>query len=301
MSDAHDTSRAESGRRYTNWIAIARKDFADAARAKILWTLTALLILLVAGVSAIPYLLHSDGPAPEFADAVSFLFTPIGTLVPIIGLIVGYQAIVKERESGSIRFLLGLPFTRLEVLLGKVAGRAGVVALPTVIGFLVGSVVIAALYDGFVVADYLGLLAFSLIMGIVYVAIAVGVSASVNSRAKAVAGVLGIFVVFDFLWSFVPMAIYWFFEREVPLFTGEPVPAWYLLVERLSPGQALAVIAYDLIDFVGPEDVDITTAGRIAGDVPFYLETWAAWVIVLAWIVVPLVIGYYRFKRAIIS
>lgn len=34
-------------------------------------------------------------------------------------------------------------------------------------------------------------------------------------------------------------------------------------------------------------------ADRIAGDVPFYLETWFAWVFVAAWIIVPLGIGYY--------
>lgn len=300
MSNAHDAPRPERGVGYAGWLAIAKKDFADAARAKLLWALTALLILLVAGVSAIPYL-TSTGPTPGFDDALLFLFQPIGTLVPIIGLIVGYQAITAERESGSIRFLLGLPFTRLDVVLGKVAGRAGVVALPTIVGFLVGGIVIAALYDGFDVVDYLGLFLFSLLMGLVYVAIAVGVSASVGSRGKAVAGVLGIYVLFDFIWAFVPSAVYWVFHREVPLFTGEPVPGWYLLIERLSPGQALTVIALDLVDFVGTGDVDLTTAGRIAGDVPFYLETWVAWVIVAAWIVVPVAIGYARFNRAVIS
>lgn len=302
MSNAHETPGTERGSGYTNWVAIARKDFADAARSKMLWALTALLLLLVAGVSSIPYLLHDQGPAPVFDDALLFLFQPIALLVPIIGLIVGYQAITAERETGSIRFLLGLPFTRLDVVIGKVVGRAGVVAVPTTIAFLLGGVVIAALYDGFAAVDYLGLFIFSLLMGLVYVAIAVGVSASVGSRAKAVAGVLGIFVIFDFLWQFVPTAIYWLFvERSLPLFTGEPLPGWFLLVERLSPGQALTVIALDLVDFFGAEDVDLTAAGRIAGEVPFYLENWSAWVIVALWIIVPVGIGYYRFKRAVIS
>lgn len=283
-----------------SWVHVARKDFEDASRSMTLWALTALLILLVAGLSAVPYLLATDAQAPGFEDALAFLFTPIGFLVPIIGLVVGYQAIVGERESGSIRFLLGLPNSRRDVLVGKLLGRTGVVAVATVIGFLVGAVVIAALYDGFAVADYLGLAAFSLVVGLVYVAIAVGVSASVTSRAKAVAGVLGIFVVFDVLWQFVPMSIYWLLEGELPnLF--ENVPAWYVFVERLSPGESLSAIALTLVEFAGAGDLDLTAAGRVGGELPFYLENWFAWLIVLAWIAVPLAIGYYRFERAILS
>lgn len=281
-----------------SWIHVASKDFADASRSMMLWALTVLLVLLVAGVSAIPYLL-ADGTTPPFEEALSFLFTPIALLVPIIGLVVGYQAIVSERESGSIRFLLGLPNTRRDVVLGKVIGRAGVVAVPTLIGFLVGAVVIGALYDGFIVADYLGLLVFSLIMGLVYVSVAVGISASVSSRAKALAGVLGFFVLFDFLWEFVTMAIYWVIEGSLPGFDG--LPAWYLFILRLSPGQALSAIALTLIEIVGAGDLDLTAAGRVAGEVPFYLENWFAWIIVVLWIIVPVSLGYLRFKNAILS
>lgn len=281
-----------------SWIHVASKDFADASRSMMLWALTVLLVLLVAGVSTIPYLL-ADGTTPPFEEALSFLFTPIALLVPIIGLVVGYQAIVSERESGSIRFLLGLPNTRRDVVLGKVIGRAGVVAVPTLIGFLVGAVVIGALYDGFIVADYLGLLVFSLIMGLVYVSVAVGISASVSSRAKALAGVLGFFVLFDFLWEFVTMAIYWVIEGSLPGFDG--LPAWYLFILRLSPGQALSAIALTLIEIAGAGDLDLTAAGRVAGEVPFYLENWFAWIIVVLWIIVPVSLGYLRFKNAILS
>lgn len=285
-----------------SWVHVARKDFADASRSMVLWALTALLILLVAGVSSIPYLLHSDGPAPMFEDAIGFLFQPIGLLVPILGLVIGYQSIVSERESGTIRFLLGLPNTRRDVVVGKVLGRSAVVGVATLIGFLVGGIVIVVLYDGFAVVDYLGLLVFSLIMGLVYVAIAVGVSASVTSRAKAVAGVLGIFIIFDMLWQFIAMAIYWVLEGALPDIYGQgTLPAWFLLLERLSPGHALTAISLDLVTVIGFEDIELTAAGRVAGEVPFYLETWFAWVFVLAWILVPLAIGYLRFDRAILS
>lgn len=281
------------------WVHVARKDFADASRSMMLWALSIVMIVLVAGISAIPHLIHvpGEGPAPGFDEAMSYLFTTVTVMVSIIGLVVGYQAIVKERESGSIRFLLGLPNTRFDVVFGKVLGRAGVVAVPTMIGFSVGAVVIAALYDGFVVTDYVGLLAFSVLMGFVYVSVAVGVSAAVSTRAKALTGVLTIYLVFDWLWWVVPMGIYWLLERELPGTTD--LPAWYLLVERMGVWEPLEVLSSTLTDIAGVETV--STADRLAGDVPFYLETWFAWVFVAAWIVIPLAIGYYRFNRTVVS
>lgn len=70
---------------------------------------------------------------------------------------------------------------------------------------------------------------------------------------------------------------------------------------RLSPGQSLSAIALTLVDFAGAGDFDMTAAGRVAGEVPFYLENWFAWIIVAMWILVPLGIGYARFKNATLS
>lgn len=81
------------------------------------------------------------------------------------------------------------------------------------------------------------------------------------------------------------MGIYWILERELPGTTDLPV--WYLLVERFGVWEPLGAIASALVD--------------IAGDVPFFLETWFAWVFVAAWIIVPFGIGYYRFNRAVLS
>lgn len=282
-----------------SWSHIARKDFADASRSLTLWVVTGLLVVLVAGMVAIPSLLSADEP---FAQALYFLFSAVGLLIPIIGLLLGYNAIVGERESGSIRFLLGLPNTRRDVVWGKLLGRTGVIVAASVVAFAVGAAVIVWLYEGFVVSDYLVLLAFTVVMGVVYLSIAVGVSASVSSRGKAIAGVLGVFVLFDVVWQSIPSGIYYLLEGSWPTLYGEgTLPAWFVLVERLSPGQALSAVAITIVDVIDTAEIDLTAAGRVAGEVPFYLETWFAGVIVVAWIAVPVVVGYARFSRAVLQ
>ncbi|MFC4990005.1 MULTISPECIES: ABC transporter permease subunit [Saliphagus] len=282
-----------------SWAHIARKDFADAGRSLTLWVVTGLLILLVAGMTAIPSLLETEEP---FGQALYFLFSAVALVIPIVGLLLGYNAVVGERESGSIRFLLGLPNTRRDVVWGKLLGRTAVVVVASVVAFAVGAGVIAWLYDGFVVSDYLALLAFTVVMGLVYLSIAIGVSASVSSRGKAIAGVLGLFVLFDVVWQSVPMGIYYLLEGSWPTLYGEgSLPAWFVLVERLSPGQALSAVAIEIVDVIDVAEIDLTAAGRVAGEVPFYLETWFAGVIVIAWIAVPIAIGYARFSRAVLN
>ena len=40
-------------------------------------------------------------------------------LIPLIALLLGFDAVVGERERGSLELLLALPVSRLELLLGK--------------------------------------------------------------------------------------------------------------------------------------------------------------------------------------
>ena len=47
----------------------------------------------------------------------------------------GFDAIVGERERGSLDLLLSLPITRLELLLAKYLGLAAALTLSTLVGF----------------------------------------------------------------------------------------------------------------------------------------------------------------------
>jgi ABC-2 type transport system permease protein len=91
--------------------------------------------------------------------------------------------------------------------------------------------------------------------------------------------------------------MYWLLEGELPGTTD--LPTWYLFVERLGVWEPLGVISGSLIDIAGVETIAVSD--RLAGEVPFYLETWFAWVFVVAWIIIPLGIGYYRFNRTVLS
>lgn len=278
-----------------SWVAVARKDFQDAVRSKVLWLLSALFVVFAAGVAYV-YTLVLGGAGGEVGQELSsvalieFMTAPVATLVPITALIVGYKAVAGEVESGTLKLLLSLPHTRKDVVFGKLVGRTGVLAVPIVVGFAVAAIVVLALYSSFDTVDYLLFLALTVLFGATFVSIAVGISAATKSTAKAAASVFGVFILFEFLWSVIPMGIHYLVEGA--FFPAGRPPNWYLFVQQLSPSNAFSASVLSFLP-----NTQRQLAAILGGDVPFYLTDWFALVILAFWLVVPVALGYLAFER----
>ena len=183
-----------------SWLVVARKDFEDAIRSRWLLGLTALFVLLIALVA---YLLR---PAPgEVASANNVLSTFgnffVGTLVPLIALVVAYNAVTGERTSGSLKLLLSLPHSRADVVFGKVLGRTGALAAAILVGFVLPAVVLALGPFTLDVGSYVGYTLLVVLLAAAFVAIAVGWSAAAPSQRIALAGAIGLYFLFVPFWG----------------------------------------------------------------------------------------------------
>jgi ABC-2 type transport system permease protein len=189
---------------------IAEKDFQDAVRSRGMLALVALFSLLVAAFAVV---VRPTGQGTEqFATELllqffvgRFLVTP---LVPLVGIVVGYNAISGERESGSLKLLLSLPHSRADVVFGKVVGRGAALSLAVFTGFLLPGLVLFALEQtgalaAFNVGSFLGYTVFAAVLGVVFVAISVGFSAAASTQRRALIGSVGVYVLFVLLWSAV--------------------------------------------------------------------------------------------------
>ena len=288
QTDSQHPSRSRSRSRSRLWLHVARKDFADAVRSRLFWALSALMLLLAYVGMAVPELEARYGGAESAtaADGIDILSGVMGVLIPIIGLIIGYMAIVGERETGSIRMMLSLPLKRSEALLGKFVGRAGVLTVPVIIGFALAAPFVVLLYGNFPADTYVGYVGRVVTTGIVYVAIAVGVSGSVASRGTALAFVVGIFAVFEFFWQFCLSGLYLLFNGDLDL-SSTDLPTWYEALLQLQP--------MDAVDNAFHGFTGISTAE------PLLLQEWVSALLVFAWVLVPLAVGYRRFRAADIS
>lgn len=294
-----------------SWRAVARKDFEDVIRSWLLWSIVGVFLVLM-GIIVIAS--SAQGRTGGDATGLYNFFNALGAqlLVPVTALVVGYMAITAERQSGSLRILFGLSHGRRDVVVGKFLSRTGamVVATGVLCAAVLGLVVLLA--DSYSVATFAWFAGLTTLLALAFVGIAVGISASTASRGRAMAGAIGSYVFFALLWHPIAAAVHYAVEGE---FAGYAAPEWYFALLRLSPLQAFAdglglvtgTYMSLLVNWTGlVEDVEteritdgtLLLSDRLGGDVPVYLSEWTSVAVLLAWFLVPVAIGYWRFQRA---
>ncbi|WP_128476687.1 ABC transporter permease subunit [Halorussus pelagicus] len=290
------------------WQAIARKDFRDAVRSKWLWGLSAIFFgLFVGSAYLIGSGVESNGDGPLTAGVfVPTLGTRIVALVvPLVAIVVAYSSIIGERESGSLKLLLSLPHSRKDVVAGKTAGRSSVFALPTLIAMLLAAVVLVVYGIEVGPLNYLAFIGLTLLLGVVFITIAVGFSAAASTNPRAMLGTVGTYVVLTALWTQVRRVLVVFNDKlglgweqmtlvKYGLFVKflNPVRAYETLVTGLYTDSVLAARLYG----AGRMQQQVIT--QRLGDVPFYLSDGVVLAQFLLWLLVPVAIGYLVFEKA---
>lgn len=274
-------------------LVLAKKEFEDAARSKLLWGLT--LVLLIATIPTFHGMTNSpiiDGAA----NAVAFFPETFKNYVAPLALIAAYRAVVGERESGSLRVLFGHPVTRRDVVAGKLLGRAALVAVVLLVGLLGLGAVVVAVYGTIPVGLFAVMAAYIMAYGVVWAAVTVGISAVASSRLQAIAGLLGLFLFFGpfQLWTTlaVPIAALAFTgslsTAGIDTLRPETWPSWYPYVQRINPMENFVMTREFVASLADP------SMGYL-GDLPLHLFGFAVMVV---WAVVPVVVGYWQFERA---
>jgi ABC-2 type transport system permease protein len=278
------------------WLDVARKDYRDAARSKVLWVLSLLYVLLVVGIA---YFLVEVVQLPTDASTGVLLLSMlsgVSLFVPLIAVAVGYKSIVGERDSGTIKLLLSLPHSRADVVLGKLAGRWGVVFTATVVGFAAGGLVVAALLGSFDLGSYLSFLGVTLLYAAAYVAIAIAWSTATGSTTIAAIGGFGTFLFFSTVWGVANNLLVWVVDGYFPMPLVRPPPEWSQAIRQLSPNEAYNMATRALLG--GGNAQQAAQQAPAAQDAPFYLQNEIGFLVLLLWVVVPVALAYFRFERS---
>lgn len=283
------------------WIVVAKKDFRDAVQSRALWALVAVFVAVSAG-SAYAYIsvpeLFGEPEGATFAGMLFFTVGLTGLFVPLAAIVVCYKSLAGERELGSIKLLLSLPTTRLNVFAGKVVGRATVLAFGLGIGILVGLGFGSVLLGDVQLLVVLLFLLVTMGFAAVYASIVVGLSAMTGSTSRATTYALGFFVVFELLWDVVPMGLLYVVEG----FTlPSELPDWMFLATQVAPSAAyfssIVAVLPEAAESVGaaastPEAAVETTQTAA------YVTPEVGFVFFGLWLVVPFALGYARFNAA---
>jgi Cu-processing system permease protein len=182
--------------------AIAKKEILDGIRNR--W-IVATTLLLAALALTLTFLgsapTGSVGASPLAITMVSLSSLSI-LLLPLIALLLSYDAICGEFDRGTMLLLLSYPVSRLELVLGKFVGHVAILGFSTVIGY--GSAAIALSATGAELSGwqaFLSMIGSSVLLGSAFLALGYLVSASVADRGAAGGLAIGIWLLFVLIYD----------------------------------------------------------------------------------------------------
>ncbi|UDF34431.1 UNVERIFIED_ORG: ABC transporter permease [Shinella sp. XGS7] len=266
--------------------ALAAKEFSDRVRKR--WVLAVALVFTVFSLAITYFGSAAQGQiGPRSIEAtIASLVSLVIYLIPLIALLLGFDAIVGERERGSLDLLLALPITRLELLLGKYLGLAAALVLSTLAGF---SLVAALLWQRFGAAGlyhYGGFVFSSVLLGLAFLSLAMLLSVLARDRTRASGLAIALWFLLVLVFDLLLLGLLVASAGELGPLSGDGFA--YLLL--LNPADLFRILNVFSLD-------DMRRLYGLASVVPPALGSpWLMGGAMAAWIVLPLALAGWRFK-----
>ncbi len=263
--------------------AIARKELRERLRSR--WVLAVAAVFTLFAL-VIAYFGAAQQGAVGFRGielTIASLVSLAIYLVPLIALILGYDAIVGERERGSLDLLLSLPITRVELLIGKYLGLAAALAVSTFAGFGLVGVLLVAQGGGGALFHYGGFMLSAILMGMAFLSLAVLVSVLAASKTAASGAAIALWFAFVLVYDLVLLGVLVLTEGALPaaLVSG-------LLL--LNPADVFRVLNVFSLE----EVKTLYGLATVASDT--LTAPWLLAAVMGAWIVAPLALALARFR-----
>lgn len=265
--------------------AIVRNDLRSASGERGVWLLGAGFVLGFAGLAV---LLVRVG-APEFDAYLDLLAPGVGLLVPLAGIVLGYETVVGERETGTAVLALSMPNGRADLLLGKLVSRTALLAGATALGALAGGVVAVASFTGFDPVRYVGFTLATAGYGIVFCWLAAGLSTLLPSSRRVIGAAFGAYIGLGLSWNVLIDATVLVLFRFRGSALADP-PTWAVAATFVGPRTAF--------NYLLATGVDAGTVPPVAVDATAWFVTApVAALVLVAWAVLPVLVGYATFRR----
>jgi ABC-2 type transport system permease protein len=268
------------------WRDVALRDVRAASRSVGIWIVSGAQFLLFVGVAAVEFVLD-EGSFPTYIDALAGV---VAVTIPLVALLVGYKSILAERTSGQLRLTLSVPHSRRDVAVGKFVARSVVFAVPTALALCLAGGVAIALADGGVPWPWLPwLVGVTILYGVAFVGMAVGVSLSTAAGRRVTVGTIGAYLVTVVLWEDLHTTVLLILHRFDTTVTND-MPGWALFVCLAAPSES-----FDLLVRTG---FAVNRAGWYVDSAVAYVAWPTALGLLVAWALVPVALGFLRFETA---
>ncbi|WP_460112499.1 ABC transporter permease [Pseudomonas sp. H3_D04] len=267
---------------------MARKEFSDGLRNRWLLAISVLFAVLAIGIAWLGAAASGQLGFTSVPATIASLASLATFLMPLIALLLAYDAIVGEDESGTLLLLLTYPLGRGQILLGKFVGHGLILALATLIGFGCAMLAIAVLVDNVELSllfwAFGRFMASSTLLGWGFLGLAYVLSSASAEKSTAAGLALGVWFFFVLVFDLALLALLVLSEGQ---FNPKVLP-WLLL---LNPADI-----YRLINLSGFEPgAGNTGVLTLGSDLP--MPGSMLWLCLSLWVAVPLGSAWLLFRR----
>ena len=266
---------------------LAVEEFQEGLRNR--WVISAALVL-----SLLAFSLALLGASPIGETRVSALnVTTVSLaslsvyLLPLIALTLSYDAIVGERERGTLLLLLTYPISRWQIISGKFIGHLAILAVAVMLGygttgcylFVTGG---AQPQDWILYAAMLGS---SLVLGSVFIAVGYVISVTATSRATAAGIAIGTWLLVVVVYDLLLLGLV--LSDSQNLISSD----LFSILLLLNPADI-----YRLFNLAGSEAASLVSGSLGALDSSF-LSSGLLLSALCIWVIMPLAVAIWVFNR----
>jgi Cu-processing system permease protein len=267
-------------------LIIAGKELRDGMRNR--WVVATTLLLAIFALT-----LAFLGAAPTGSVKVAPLAITVVSLssltiflVPLIALLLAYDAIVGEVDRGTMALLLAYPVARWQVVLGKFLGHLAILAFATVVGYGAAGLALALSTGGTEAwRPFMGMVGSSVLLGAAFVAMGYLISTLVRDRGTAGGIAIGVWLLFVLVYDMALLGV--LVADQGRTVNGALLNGLLLF----NPADA-----YRLLNLAGTADIGMFSgmSGLAAQDHPGQAALLAA---LVGWTVLPLLAAITLFNR----
>lgn len=268
------------------WI-LALKELRDGLRNR--WIAAA--IILLGGLALTLSLLGSAPTGSIKASAMDISVISLASLsvylIPLIALMLSFDALVGEFERGTMLLLLTYPVTRWQVIIGKFLGHVLILFIAIFAGYGGAMFIMTVLTGGSMEGwqAYLSMMLSSLVLGAIFIALGYLVSVFVKERATAAGTAIGLWLVFVVLYDLLLFGVLLLDKGQL---IGQQLFSMLML---LSPTDTYRILNLSMFDGVS-QAAGIAGVASQAG-----LSSSLLIGVMLLWIVTPLAVTLLIFQR----
>jgi len=253
------------------------------------WAVATTVVLAALALSLV--LLGSAPTGVVKTDPIAIVVVSLSSLtillVPLIALMLSFDAIVGEHERGTLALLLSYPVARWQVVVGKIVGQSAILGFATVIGY--GAAGIALWYAREPLdpawGAFAAMVGTSALLGASFVALGCLASTLVRERATAAGIAVALWLFFVLLYDTVLLgALVADQGRTIgrtlldALLLANPTDAYRLF--NMSASDTVSVYS----GMAGPGDASRLPIAALLGAL-------------VAWLVVPAAVAVAVFRR----